>query len=170
MEAHSGLGAPQSAHKLLLGSAQIRSATSRFDKASPIALRIASTHCSRTCSDSAIKLRTETNARPSINADMLVSMSTIKWRKWETQYSSCVSVCVFPFDHGTNEVYWQQFFSGMAKNMWAKDWKLQKHTCTHTHTHRLVAWRRLSCLITSSSYSSNGTLPLKWKQTQFTDN
>lgn len=81
MAAHSGLGAPQSAQRLLLGSAQIRSATSLFDKASPIASRMASTHCSRSCSDSAMKLRRETNTRPSVTADMMVSITTTEGKK-----------------------------------------------------------------------------------------
>lgn len=71
MVAHSGLAAPQSAQKLLLGSTQIRSATSRFDKASPIALRMASTHCSRSCSVSAMKLWSEANTWHNINVNII---------------------------------------------------------------------------------------------------
>lgn len=78
MAAHSGLGVPQSAQILLLGSAQIRSATSLFDNASPMASRMASTHCSRSCSDSAMKLRRVANTQPSVDADMTVSITTAK--------------------------------------------------------------------------------------------
>lgn len=76
MAAHSGFGASQSAQRLLLGSSQIRSATSLFDRASPMASRMESTHCSRSCSDSAMKLRRDTNTRPSVSADMMVLMTT----------------------------------------------------------------------------------------------
>lgn len=82
--AHSGLGAPQSAQKLLLGSTQIRSATSLLDRASPMALLMASTHCSFSCSDSAMKLRRETSARLNVNEDMKMLQPTAKQQKWES--------------------------------------------------------------------------------------
>ncbi len=156
MAAHSGLGAPQSAQRLLLGSAQILSATSLFDKASPIASRMASTHCSRSCSDSAMKLRRETNTRPSVNADMMVSITTSKWQK------ACVCpVCerVCPYAHEPTE-YWLLLCSCFAKYTWVKDWKLYKHIHTNTHIDRFVAWRRLACLNPSSSHESNNMLVL----------
>lgn len=61
MEAHSGFAVPQSAQKLLLGSAQICSATSQLDRASWTAFCMASTHCLHSCSDSAMKLRSKIN-------------------------------------------------------------------------------------------------------------
>lgn len=76
--AHSGLEAMQSAQKLLLGSAQIRSATSLLDNASPIAFLMASTHWLFSCSDSATKLRRERSARSNVNEDMMVPQSTSK--------------------------------------------------------------------------------------------
>lgn len=57
MEAQSGWGEPQSAQKRLGSSAQILSATSELESASATACRMASTHSSFSCSDSAEKLR-----------------------------------------------------------------------------------------------------------------
>lgn len=62
MAAHSGFAVPQSAQKLLLGSAQICSATSQLDRASWTAFCMASTHCLHSCSDSAMKLQSKINA------------------------------------------------------------------------------------------------------------
>lgn len=59
MEAQSGWAAPQSAQNLLGATAQMRSATSEVDRASAMAPRMASSHCSFSSSDSAEKLRTQ---------------------------------------------------------------------------------------------------------------
>lgn len=79
MAAHSGFGIPQSAQKLLLGSAQICSATSQFDKATCIAFCIESIHCLHSCSDSVMKLQRKINTFI-VN---VVSASATKWQKLE---------------------------------------------------------------------------------------
>lgn len=79
MAAHSGFGKPQSAQKLLLGSAQICSATSQFDKATCIAFCIESIHCLHSCSDSVMKLQRKINTFI-VN---IVSASATKWQKLE---------------------------------------------------------------------------------------
>lgn len=155
MAAHSGLRAPQSAQRLLLGSTQMRSATSRFDKASPIASRMASTHCSRSCSDSAIKLRMETNARPSVKADMTVSITATKWQIWD---SLCL-LCLFPYAHEPTE-HWLLLCSHFTKYIWAKTGNY-----THKHTHRqvcgLTQTRVSECFLFSSVQQHVGHADLK---------
>ena len=59
MEAQSGWAAPQSAQNLLGATAQMRSATSKVDRASAMAPCMASSHCSFSSSDSAEKLGTQ---------------------------------------------------------------------------------------------------------------
>src|SRR4029434_7526751 len=61
MEAHSGLGAEQSAQRALDGSAHILSATSECESAAEMLSLITHTYCTLSCPESATKLHTHTH-------------------------------------------------------------------------------------------------------------